>query len=241
MKKILYFTLITTVIFSYGQQQKVGINKEIPEYDLDIKGTMRIENVNDINDSAIPLAWNENTKQVIKVENSSLLPFHKVVYRIVLKDPRDDWANEVNLGIDADKYHVVMLQSYLTRSHINRDNPSEAAAFIKALARKGNARDDQFNVIGSHKDGRIVNDDNREQILGSEDYTTEKALKLGFPIPEAKVYEKDGSYHFYGDFRHTRPVGRYGYHWQIGKYGDQFAWNISLLIIDKKWMKLTGY
>lgn len=229
-KKILYTTFLSLSPFiAFGQQNKIGINKDTDiQETVDVGGDMRISNIGSPNNKAIPLGVNQNNK-VYKIYESSddQAPMKSISYKINLKESGSDWAEYINLNINATKYLAILTQASLVRSDFNTSNNLSAGAYPRISLRNYNGSGTGVNAV------RVVNgyikDQNGGEILNnnSNNVGPESNFKyLAAPIQEAFLSKENNTYYFYGDYKDGNLTGT-----------DKYSWVINVLLINRNWIK----
>lgn len=248
MKKIVYIALLFLGnVLYYGQGNnstpesltrtaststggRVGIETDNPQQTLDVNGSMRVSQLGTAEHGSIPLSWDPTTKQVLKgSDEGAKSPFYFASYRIEMSRAGSDYANEIDLGIDANRYVAVLTQAYLVKKGINFADPTGAQVFITALTRRP---DGNGTKVVKVKNGYFYDEAGSKVFPNELSNLNPLPLFLGVPQQETKIYKKeDNKYYFFGDFRDAKPVG-----------GSQnYVWIVNALIINKEWVKTEGY
>lgn len=228
MNKKIYTALLSMIIaMAYGQKN-VGINTDTPTHTLDVNGNMRIGKLGDVKTTNIPLAWNTETGQIIKANNGVNYPFYDAVYEINMTAENSDYAQDVDLNIDATKYKAVLTQAILVRNGIDFENPKIHNTHMTVTAKNDNG-----NSFGNvlTKQGEIhTNYNNNAKLVTDTSHNLGNDIYIVQAISESKLTQVGNSYHFTGDFKDSAPIGTHHY-----------SWVINVLIIDKNWVKAEGF
>ena len=236
MKKILY-TMLCALPMMVMAQKKVGVNTDTPSQTLDVEGTMRIAEPGPAKATNIPLAWDIDNQQVIKGinEEKNEYPFYYASFKIDMSRNNTDFANEVDLKIDTDKYVAVLAQSYLVDDTFSYGNPGASKAMIRVIAKSGNTEKllsvKGYNTSRQYRDGKGWIDDNGVQIEPRRklrDISTPYSIAIAQQDVRLIKDETAKTYKFFGDYKGTVPVGN-----------RKFSWIVNVLIIDKDWVKTT--
>lgn len=216
-KNILLKLAVFLSIGVAAQSQKVGVNKDNPDYTLDIEGSMRIKDLGANTNNAIPLAWNPTTGQVVKGSSSSKVKdFYNLTYTVNVSQRGEDWANWVNLGIDANKYYAVLTQANLVTTDFSYDNPDAGKVYIPTLLA------DENNA--SSKGEAYIHPDTTVGYSNSS--VSKDGIWLGRPVEDTKIDIRNGTYHFYGDYPAATPT----------KGNKSYAWRINVFIMKKSYL-----
>lgn len=225
MKKILYTFLISLPAIVFSQNKKVGINTDKPQQTLDVEGTMRIAQPGTAKQDNIPLAWNPKNQQIVKARENDRAPFYSITFRINMSKNGSDFADGIDLGIDATKYVAVLTQTYLVKQNLNYDSPNNSTALIEVVAINDNGNIKKVNTDAKKgwvdQYGALIEDGiTKNQIQG---------YKLAFSTKDTRLLKENNTYLFYGDFKDVETIDQ----------SSKYTWIANVLIIDKEWVKAT--
>lgn len=240
------------VSLSLNAQQRVGINKENPDFDLDVKGTMRIENVGGIGSQYIPLGWNPTNNQIVKLIQNEEKPFYKVTLRLKMNNASFDLIKDLDTGIDASKYSAIVTQSNLTVAldDSKKGLDKEPPAFINLLVNYGVRTNDRpyKQEVGIGYDGYnyhsflSVKDTNNKTSRAIDNWEWKNHADYRYMLATSQANisltpkRKNGTdittLHLTADYPDISPV--------TGSTPNNFVWYITLLVINKELIKTGG-
>ncbi|MDO4763790.1 MAG: hypothetical protein Q4A00_05360 [Flavobacteriaceae bacterium] len=246
MKKIFTILLALAILSDANAQsdRKMGINNPNPKYTLDIEGSMRIGELGVSKEGAKLLAWDPDTGQVVFAPDQSIRkPFYHLIFTITIdNDPSEDWSHRANLGIDYNKYTVIVTQANLVSKNFSYQNPDAGKLMISAMTKEENSTASKHSQHAHIRNGVI-----KLQNLNEPDNANANNRFLGMSYLKANVF-LDGThksppeplngkyYRFEGDYDLARVtyIGSNTSNKHPTQTGLANKWIVSLLVMDNE-------
>lgn len=249
--------LLISSSLSYGQ---VGIKKDNPARDvaLDINGTLGISQpgnsgdpVKTISHDGLPLYWNTDDKKIVAINgnsNSNVKIRHQRYELDIKYKNREDFIDNVDLGINASTYKAFILSYRITKDigeQIDDFDGTQNVSYIPISAFQilPNRVSSDGSYLGIRSEANFKY--NSWKYAGNIDYVRQGYL--GIVTPKVFLKEENGTWHLTADYYGVTPFS-FEYHSYSSEHKQvsnrrpdmNFRWIVDILLVPVSMIKDLG-